>query len=158
MQERREYIRRQTDRDLLMRAYAKEEEARIPNDKERRHLRRRIIRHNCSLVMALRIKYAGRDDDLWTADECPIEAKLYDLSEEGCLVVTRERLEIDQELILTIQLRDMSEVHAIGIIRWTKRIEDSKRTALGVQFKALKEESRKLLLAFLQKMERTVGF
>ncbi|HPO15192.1 MAG TPA: PilZ domain-containing protein [Candidatus Hydrogenedentes bacterium] len=158
MQERRQYIRREMDRDLLMRVRTKEENARASDDKERRHLRRRVIRHNCSLEMALRIQTVEKEGDFWTADECPIDAKLYDLSEDGCLVAAKARLEIDQEVLLTIHLRDMSDIQSLGVIRWTKRIEDSKRIAIGVQFNNIEEESRKRLLAFLQKMERTVGF
>ena len=158
MQERRKIIRRQVDKELLGRLRQLDETGDSAMDKERRHLYRQAIRHNCTLQVAIRFKHTMGHDDVWTASEQGIKGKLQDLSDNGCMVVTEHQLEIGQELSLCIKLRTGGKVNAVGTVRWTKLVEHAKFYASGVQFTQLADSDGKRLRSFLSEMIKTVGF
>jgi hypothetical protein len=158
MQERRKITRRQADRELAGRMQQMETTGDSDMDKERRHLYRQAIRHNCTLQVAIRFKHTMGNSDVWSASEQGIKGKLQDLSDNGAMVVTEHQLEIGQELSLRVKLRTGGEVNAIGAVRWTKLVEHAKFFASGVQFTQLADSDGKRLRSFLTEMIKTVGF
>ncbi len=157
MQERRTIVRRQADRSLLSRVQQLEEFSQGADTKERRHLRRQAIRHNCSLKVSLKIRHSMHAEDIWSVDEHPIKGKLYDLSYDGALILTANMLEIGQELNLAITLRTHGDIRAIAVVRWNRAVEHAKGFAAGVQITQIQESDSRRLRAFLNDMEKSIG-
>lgn len=157
MFERRKTVRRQADRNLQDRMQQLEEVAQGADTKERRHLRRQAIRHNCSLKVALKVRHSSVGEDLWSVDEHPIKGKLYDLSYDGALILTGNILDIGQELSLRITLRNQGEILIVAAVRWNRAVPEAKGYAAGVQFTQMPDADLKRIRAFLNEMEKNIG-
>jgi len=157
VQERRKMVRRQTDREMIKRFQAMGAEGESPESRELRHLRRRAIRHHCQVHIAIKVSHASASDDVWTVDEFKVKGRILDLSAEGCSLFTLQQLDIGQELNLIIELQNGKRIRACGVIRWTKRVTDRNGFASGVQFTHIQPGDQRLVLAFLEELDRTIG-
>ncbi len=164
MQERRKYIRRQADRDLLQRYQALlarvqqlESIASDEANRELRHKRRRTIRHICHVRVGLPIGFRSDKDDVWTVEQLPIKGRLLDLSAEGCAVFTHQNFEVGQTINLNIEVSGGRHIRSTGTVRWTKHLPEKGGYASGVQFQKLSDSDTKILHQFLDELDRTIG-
>lgn len=155
--ERRKMVRRKADMEMA--ALLEQLQARRQEDPSRevRHMRRRAIRHNCKVQIALRIREQWGSADAWTPTEHPVKGRILDLSAEGCSVFTRQQLDIGQTLSLLIMLRDNSSIRAAGNVRWTKGVKEHDGYAAGVQFANIPDNERRRINAFLKELDETIG-
>lgn len=154
MIERRKKVRRQGDRDFLARVQEMQDKT-AEDDASTRQLRRRAIRHTCSVNIAPR-----NEVDAASAEETVehrIKGRLLDLSNEGCSLFTMEPFTMGEELSLIIGLRSGSKVNTAGIIRWTKIISQRQGHASGILFERLDRREAKLIQGFLQELDETIG-
>ena len=157
-EERRKTLRRESDQRLWaevqhLRESAKDSRA----DKETRSKRRRAIRRNCTVGIALILEHQYGNNDTWNVEEHPIKGKLLDLSHDGASLFTGQQLDIGQPLSLRIAIDRKSPIAAQAIVRWSKSIPEKHGYASGVQFSTMEEKDRKRLIKFLQAMDATVG-
>lgn len=164
MQERRKFIRRQADRDLLqryqallMRVEQLETMASVEESRELRHKRRRTIRHLCHVRIGLLIGFHSGRDDVWTVEQLPIKGRLLDLSAEGCALFTHQSFDIGQNISLNIEVTGGRHIKATGLVRWTKQLREKGGFASGVQFQKIGEDDLKILHNFLDELDRTIG-
>ena len=157
IRERRKTLRRQADRDLARRVEELERGGGEEGARELRHKRRRAIRHNCRVRIALRIGVSTGNSDVWTVDEHRIEGRILDLSADGCQVFCGHPLDIGQELNLTIELRGNRKVQSRGIVRWTKHVAQHHGYACGVQFAQIAPKDHKHVVAYLKELDETFG-
>jgi len=164
VQERRTFIRRQVDRDLIQRYHAliqriQQLETRVGEEESRevRHKRRRIIRHLCHVNIGLPIRYCSDKDDVWTVEQLPLKGRLLDLSAEGCAVFTHQSFDIGQNINLDIEVSGGKHIRATGAIRWTKHLPEKGGFASGVQFLKVNKDDTKVLTQFLDELDRTIG-
>ena len=154
--ERRKMVRRQADRELLERFRASQG-ADDPDNRAQRHMRRRAIRHNCEVRIGLRLRQSSGNLDVWTESELPVAGRLLDLSEEGCSLFTKDRLEMGQELHLAVALKNAQTFEGTGVVRWAKAVPEKHGFASGVQFTALQPNAQKNITAFLKHLDATIG-
>jgi len=164
VQERRKYIRRQADRDLLQRYHALLERvqqleslANREENRELRHKRRRTIRHLCHVRIGLPIGFRSDKDDVWNVDQLNIKGRLLDLSAEGCAVFTHQNFDIGQTIHLNIEVSGGRHIRAVGTVRWTKHLPEKGGYASGVQFQKIGPDDNKVLNQFLYELDRTIG-
>jgi len=157
MQERRKWIRRQADRDLSENVHASRGAVEQEAEKTARHRRRRVIRHHCQVRIRMKIQYSSGRSDTWSGAEHPIAGRLLDLSETGCSIFTKERLEMGQELLLGLVLPDSKPIEVSGVVRWVKEVPDKGGCAHGAEFSGLTAAGRKAIEAFLKHLDETVG-
>lgn len=156
-------IRRQADLQLFERL--RELEAglaagqRVEDDatREQRHLRRRAIRHECRVRIALDVVHSAGNLDTWTADQYHVKGRLLDLSVSGASLFTKEVLGIGQRLALVIQLPRGGEVRARGEVRWSKGVPNRDGYASGVQFEQAGAQDRQRIGRFLSHLDETIG-
>lgn len=164
MEERRKFIRRQSDRDLIQRFQALalrlqqlESMANEEENRELRHKRRRTIRHLCHVRIGMPISFRSDRDDIWTTEQLPIKGRLLDLSVEGCAIFTPQSFDIGQTINLNIEVSAGKHIRAVGSIRWTKHLLDKGGYASGIQFQKISAEDSKILSQFLNELDRTIG-
>jgi len=164
VQERRKFIRRQADRDLLQRyqtlidrVHQLESMADAEERRELRHKRRRNIRHLCHVRIGLPIGFRSDRDDMWTVEQLPIKGRLLDLSAEGCAVFTHQNFDIGQNINLNIEVSGGRHIKATGLVRWTKQLPDKGGYASGVQFQKISANDINVLNHFLDELDRTIG-
>ncbi len=164
MEERRKYIRRQADRDLIQRYNAlmqrvQELESMLKGEEnhELRHKRRRIIRHTCHVNIGMPVGYASGRDDMWHVDQLNFKGRLLDLSNDGCALFTHQQFNIGQQLNLGIEVSNGRKIRAIGTVRWTKHIPEKGGFASGVKFLKINGSDVDILNSFLDELDRTVG-
>ena len=159
--ERRKYLRRQADRELSMRlqaaAGAQATQGEDAAASELRKLRRRAIRHNCEVRMALVVSHRAGMGDVWSDSEHPVKGRILDLSVDGCSVFTSGPIEIGQRLSLVLKLSKGKQLGTHGMVRWTKSVQKKGGYASGVQFAELNKKDLKAIRAFLKEMDDTVG-
>ncbi len=157
MIERRKLVRRQADREMLEKSGGPRDRRQDPETKEYRHKRRRAVRHNCQVRIALKLGQSSGWGDTWQVTEHPIKGRILDLSAEGCSVFSPQQLDIGQQLSLVIQLRRGGEIRAGGVVRWTKAVQEHRGFASGVEFVHLMQNDRQRIAAFLQELDATIG-
>ena len=148
-------VRRQADRDLLMKL--QKAQGGQSQDKEARRMHRRAIRHNCEVRVALQLSHAAGSADVWQATEHPIKGRILDLSTEGCQLFFSQPIEIGQKLSLAIALRTGKKVQTPATVRWTKAVPQKNGYACGVQFTQLGPKDEKSIVAFLNELDATIG-
>ena len=158
MQEKRITLRRESDRRL----WAEVQERRNAQsgnsaDKETRSQRRRAIRRNCSVRIAICFEQQSGNSDTWHAHEYNIKGKLLDLSEEGTSLFTAQQLDIAQKLSIQIVIDKKIPIAALAQVRWSKSIPEKGGFASGVKFHDVKSNDKKQLNKFLKQMDATVG-
>jgi hypothetical protein len=155
--ERRKKVRRQGDRDFLARVQQMQGDT-AEDEASVRQLRRRAIRHSCTVHIAPRAQMEEEQEEAETAPvDHPIKGRLLDLSNDGCSLFTLEPFELGGGLSLIIGLRSGSKVAAAGTIRWTKVIPQRQGHATGVLFERLDRREAKLIQGFLQELDETIG-
>jgi len=164
VEERRKFIRRQADRDLLQRYQVLltriqqlESMANAEENRELRHKRRRTIRHQCHVRIGIPIGFRSDRDDMWTVEQLPLKGRLLDLSAEGCAVFTHQSFDVGQNINLNIEVSNGKHIKASGIIRWTKQLPEKGGYASGVKFQKISPEDSKILYNFLDELDRTIG-
>ncbi len=164
MEERRKYIRRQADRDLLQRYNAliqrvQQLEAMLKGEEnhELRHRKRRIIRHTCHVKIGMPIGFMSDRDDVWHVDQLNIKGRLLDLSNDGCAVFTHQQFNIDQQLNLIIEVSGGRTIRAVGTVRWTKHIPEKGGYASGIKFLKINRNDIDVLNSYLDELDRTIG-
>jgi c-di-GMP-binding flagellar brake protein YcgR len=160
LEDRRKTIRRQADQKLLQRV--KELEAltdrRVESGRdEAGHMRRRAIRHNCTVGISMSVGHSSGYLDTWTVDSVKVPGRLLDLSPGGAALFTEQRFETGQELQLTIGLRDGSEIHTKAAIRWVKVVPQKGGYASGVQFSQVSGKDQTKIAEFLAELDATAG-
>jgi hypothetical protein len=159
--DRRKAVRRQADREMMdqldkLRRETDGKDGQDAVQQQFRQMRRRAIRHNCTVQIAVQVQSSGYMDT-WDVSEFRIKGRVLDLSEEGCSIFVQHAMETGQALSLFLSLRDKEKVPAAGIIRWTRAMPEKGGIALGVQFVNLEDKPRKSILAFLKEVDRTMG-
>jgi c-di-GMP-binding flagellar brake protein YcgR len=160
VQERRNTIRRQADRDLLRKVEALQElidRRGVSADKELERTRRHIIRHNCKVSIVMPIAHVAAFQDTWSLDSIQIKGRILDLSGGGASLFTEQEFQTGQELQLTIRLRDGSDIHAKGSVRWVKAIPEKQAYASGVQFLTVADKDLAKVRKFLEELDATAG-
>jgi len=164
VEERRKFIRRQSDRDLIqrfqslaLRIQQLESVANEEENRELRHKRRRSIRHLCHVQIGIPISFRSDRDDIWTTEQLPIKGRLLDLSAEGCAIFTSQSFDIGQIIHLNIEVNTGRHIRSVGSIRWTKHLPEKGGYASGVQFQKISSEDSKVLNQFLNELDRTIG-
>ena len=162
-QERRKTVRRLADRQVIERLRELEsglsagQRAEDDAAREQRHLRRRAIRHECKVRIALEVVHSTGHLDTWTADQYHVKGRLLDLSASGASLFTKEALGIGQRLALIIQLPQGGEVRARGEVRWSKGVPNRDGYASGVQFEQTGAQDRQRITRFLSHLDATIG-
>ena len=161
MQERRETVRRQADRELLQRlqgqAQTSTDDRRAAEGKEAQRTRRRTIRHTCKVAIEMLIGYSAGNSDDWSVDAVKVGGRILDLSPDGASLFTKQPLETGQELRLAIELRDASKISTNAVVRWVKAIPEKGGYASGVQFGEVTRKDRKRITKFLDELDATAG-
>ena len=159
--ERRKVIRRRADRELLQQIQGMQEFDSGQASKEKRRRRRRAIRHNCTVNMALKIDSRGqagpRGLDTWTVTEHPVKGRILDVSGVGCSVFSAKPLEIGQELSLVVGLTGGVKIGSKGMVRWMKAVDQRDGYAAGIEFTLIENKDRDLIEKFLTELDATVG-
>ena len=160
MEDRRKTVRRQADRGLLQRV--KELEALTDRRLESRrdeigHSRRRAIRHNCKVAIAVGVAWSSGNLDTWTVDSYKVPGRLLDLSPGGAALFTEQRFETGQDLQLAITLRDSSNINAKAVVRWVKMMPEKGGYASGVQFTHVSTKDQVRITEFLTELDTTAG-
>jgi len=159
--ERRKMIRRKGDRELLHRIQGMHEFDAGQASKEKRRRRRRAIRHNCTVDIALRIdcraQGGSRGLDTWSVTDHPVKGRILDVSGVGCSVFCAQPLEIGQELSLVIGLLGGVTIDSKGMVRWMKAVVQRGGYAAGIEFTHIENEDRDRIETFLQELDDTVG-
>ena len=156
-QERRVWMRRQADRDMLENARAARVSSVPVDDKAARQMRRRVIRHNCQITIRLKMQYASGRGDMWGGTDQQIAGRLLDLSETGCSIFTKDRLEMGQQLLLSLVLPDSKPIDVSGIVRWVKLVPEKGGCAHGAEFSGLTPVGRTAIEVFLKRLDETAG-
>lgn len=157
MQERRKLIRRQADRELYERFRALHGVADTEAARAARHMLRRVIRHECQVQIALEIRHSAGGGDTWDVSPHPIAGRLLDLSETGCSLYTRDRLETGQTLRVLIAMPNAKKATAAGVVRWTKGMEEKGGYACGMQFSAISARDKGEIDAYIKRLDATAG-
>ncbi len=157
LNERRKIMRRQSDRELRIQLEARQKRRADDASTGHGHLRRRAIRHNCKVRIALSVRTSFGGLDAWTHSEHPVPGRILDLSPDGCSLFSSEQMDIGARLALGIELPEAAVIQCAAVIRWTKAVPERSGYASGVQFVELSEENRKRINAFIQKIDATIG-
>ncbi len=156
--EKRKYVRRQADREVQERAAWPQDRRVDEASKAYRHKRRRAIRHNCQVQMALKMSQTGGGAlDTWNVSEHPIKGRILDLSVEGCSVFSAFQLDIGQELSLVLDFGRLGIVNTLGAIRWCKDVKRKDGHAAGVLFARLEAKDTRLIDRFLNELDENIG-
>lgn len=159
-QERRKAVRRQADRDLLLKVeklIALVDRRGGDDAKERERQRRRIIRHNCKVAIDMLIGYAAGHSDTWSVDAVKVKGRVLDLSMGGASLYTKRPFDTGQELRLTIMLPEGGAVNTHAMVRWVKAIPEKQAYASGVQFMHVADADQALIEGFLAELDATAG-
>ena len=152
--ERRNQARRKSDRDLLDKVGGGND---AQADSELRRVRRRAIRHNCTVHVALLLEYQVKGQETWSPEEHPVKGRILDLSGTGCSLFTSQCLEIGQKLSLGIVMKKGAEISTKGTVRWSKRIVEKRGYVSGVEFEGLGKRDANAIATFLQRLDDTTG-
>ncbi|MBI2424683.1 MAG: PilZ domain-containing protein [Candidatus Hydrogenedentes bacterium] len=155
--ERRKLARRHADREILNELTKLRKESGSDSQKELRQLRRRAIRHHCEARIALRLNYQMGRADEWQVANHPIQARILDLSPEGCQIFAAQPLDIGSELSLQLNVAQQPPMQAIGIVRWMKGVPNKRGFACGVEFMAVKDDAQKRIQHFLKDLDDNIG-
>lgn len=155
--EKRKQLRRESDRQLWSELQQFRKANAQVESKEIRSQRRRAIRRNCTVGIALCFQQQFGDTDTWNPQEHPIKRKLLDLSDNGASLFTGQQMEIGQHVSLRISIDRKAPIATQGQVLWSKAIPDKNAYASGVQFEGLGASDQKRLLKFLSKMEKSLG-
>ena len=93
----------------------------------------------------------------WSMSDQPISGRLLDLSVDGCQIFSRHNLEIGAMLNLLITFQDGEDIKAVGVVRWTKIVQEKQGFALGVQFTRAEHHAQAQIQDFLTQLDRTSG-
>ncbi len=156
-QERRKYVRRESDRELLDQIRHLREQLAGQDNKELRHKRRRSIRHTCTVKINLQVGMRDARNEEWSMTDHPVAGRLLDLSADGCQLFTRDLLDIGAQMSLLITLQSGEDIRAVGVVRWNKAVPEKKGYALGVQFTRAEHDARERIGTFLEHLDRTGG-
>ena len=156
-EERRKFVRRASDRDLWNQLQQAREQASGDANRELRHKRRRAIRHSCKVQVSIPMGHKDAHSRDWSMSAQPISGRLLDLSIDGCQVFSRHNLEIGAMLNLLITFEEGEDIKAVGVVRWTKIVQEKQGFALGVQFTRAENHAQAQIQAFLTKLDRTSG-
>lgn len=160
-EDRRSLVRRQADVALIRRV--RELELQVERRKESRrdeagHARRRVIRHNCTVDISMRVRYSSGNSDVWNVDLVKVSGRLLDLSPAGAALFTKDSYDAGQELQLSIKLHGRSDaIEADGVVRWVKIVPKKGGYAVGVQFKRVSSGDQKKIADFLADLDASVG-
>lgn len=155
MQERRNHVRRQVDREL------RDLRARIEHGdrdgSEKRRQRRRIIRHNCKAALDIQIGQSSGSGHQMSVHTHTIPGRVLDLSATGASLFTHHSLEVGDDVRLTLLVEGGPRIEALAAVRWMRRVDEKNGYASGVEFTHVGPRDRELLGAFLERIEATVG-
>ncbi len=155
--ERRKTVRREQDRRLLEQLERAGTGRGSDTSHEHRHLRRRAIRHNCQVKMALRVGANFGGSDTWTLSEHPLPGRLLDLSIDGCSVFSAQQLDIGAQLSVKIDMHREGLIQSVCVVRWSKAVPEHHGYATGLQFGEISPANRERVRAFIQRMDATIG-
>ena len=156
-EERRKYIRRESDRILRSQLQHARDQAAGEINRELRHKRRRAIRHTCEARLSIPMGHKDAHSSDWNMSDQVIPGRLLDLSIEGCQLFTKDHFEIGSVMNLQIILESREDIKAVGMVRWTKAVPEKGGFALGVQFTRAEHHAQDLIQTFLNRLDETVG-
>lgn len=157
LRERRKTLRREADRKTLEQAQKFQRVQEGETSKERRHLLRRAIRHQCQVRIQIVMQFSTGGMDSWDSSKVPVKGRLLDLSASGCSLFTHQRLEMGQKLNVEVGMAKGPSVIAGGVVRWTKAVEGRNGYASGMEFTAIEQKARKRIHNILQEVDATLG-
>jgi hypothetical protein len=154
-QERRQLVRRKSDRELyeLIEKKTGVEPARLVRERKLR----RAIRHTCKAVLSLDVKHSPGDFDHTETDEVHLKARVLDLSEGGASLFCKHELRQGATCRIAVKLYDGTSVEADSEIRWTSHKPRKDGYALGLQFLQIDEKNERRLKNFLEDLDNTLG-
>ncbi len=156
-EERRKFIRRESDRVLRSQLSHAREQAAGEINRELRHKRRRAIRHTCGVQLSIPMGHRDAHSNDWRMSAQPIKGRLLDLSTDGCQVFTRDGFEIGAVMNVLVTIETNVEIKAVGIVRWTKAVPEKQGFALGVQFTRAEADAQSQIQKFLDRLDKTIG-
>ncbi len=156
-EERRKFVRRASDRNLMSQLSHAREQAAGEINRELRHKRRRAIRHTCQVQLSIPMGHKDAHSNDWKMTGQNIAGRLLDLSIDGCQVFTRNPFDIGAVMNLLVTLETSGEIKAVGVVRWTKVVPEKNGFALGIQFTRAEHQAQEQIDAFLKRLDETVG-
>ncbi|MCP4644264.1 MAG: PilZ domain-containing protein [bacterium] len=160
LQERRSFVRRQSDRDLLVRVKELEAAGDRRGDSashEAERKRRRAIRHTCKVGIQKQMRHSAGTSDVWSVDAIKLKGRLLDLSAQGASLFTREILDTGDELRLAIELPKGPVINTVCTVRWVKSLPEKGGYASGVQFLRVPTKDKRPLVKYLAELDQTAG-
>ncbi len=154
-QERRQLVRRKSDRELF--ELIEKKTGVKPGDLVRERKIRRAIRHTCKAVINIDVKHSVGETGHWETDRHDIKARVLDLSEGGASLFCKHDLRQGTKCRVSIKLFDGSSVEAASEIRWSSHKPQKDGYAIGVQFLQMDDMNQRRLRTFLTELDNTVG-
>jgi c-di-GMP-binding flagellar brake protein YcgR len=154
-QERRNLVRRKSDRELY--ELIEKKTGVRPEQLVRERKLRRAIRHTCKAVIDIDVKHSVGETGHWESDQHEVKARVLDLSEGGASLFCKHDLRQGTKCRVAIKLYDGSSVEAASEIRWASPKPQKGGFALGMQFNQMDDKNRKRLSTFLTELDNTVG-
>ena len=155
MEERRQSVRRQADKDLLK--FVDEHQLGPSADKVQRRKKRHAIRHACKAVLEIEIAFKSENDSEWSSARKKVKARVLDLSDDGASFFIKYPVATDQIMHLVIQLFDGKMIEAQGEVRWVRQKESHHGYTLGVKFTHIDPNNREHVANFIEQLEATLG-
>jgi c-di-GMP-binding flagellar brake protein YcgR len=154
-QERRQAVRRRSDRELF--ELIEKKTGVKPDQLVRERKLRRAIRHTCKAVIGLDVSHAPGESGHWETDRHELKARVLDLSEGGASLFCKHELKQGAKCRLAIKLYDGSAVEAGSEVRWASHKPQKDGYALGFQFTQIDATNQRRLRAFLTDLDNTLG-
>ena len=153
-------MRRKADRDLMLRLQelsAGREHHGGGASEEIHRLRRHAIRHNCQAVIRLQMGFSSGGSDTWSVEAFKVKGRILDLSKGGASLFTQDSFQTGQELLITIILKDSTEIDVKALVRWIKSVPEHHGYASGIQFAHVANKDATRIERFLEQLDATVG-
>ena len=101
--------------------------------------------------------FSSGGSDTWSVDAFKIKGRILDLSKGGASIFTSDSLQTGQELLLTIILKDSTEIDVKAVVRWVKSVPEHHGYASGIQFAHVANKDATRIERFLEQLDATVG-
>lgn len=157
LEDRRKFVRRASDRQLLSQIQNFQGQMEGEVNRELRQKRRRAIRHTCTVKISVQVGHRSGSSDTWNMTDHPVAGRLLDLSSDGCQLYTRDLLDIGAQLNLLITLQTGEEIRAVGVVRWNKAVPEKNGYGLGVQFTRADHDAQTRIQNFITYLDQTGG-
>lgn len=120
--------------------------------------RRRAIRHHCMAKITVDVVAKAGVGGEWKGRMESVKARVLDLSESGASIFASVPLSTGQQTKIQIYLPDGSSIESTAEVRWTKEKDTKSGFAAGLRFTQMAPKEEAKVRAFLDELDRTLGF